>query len=54
MVHPRRKQNPNVKLHRMKRKNNEDYTRLVAPPTYINGQNHRNKEPTSITTGIYP
>ena len=35
-------------------KNNEDYTRLVAPQTYINGQNHRNKEPTSITTGIYP
>ena len=54
MVHPRRKQTPNDKLHRTKRKNNEDYTRLVAPQTCINEQNHRNKEPTSMTIGIYP
>ena len=38
MVHPRRKQNPNVKLHRTKRKNNEDYTRLVAPQLTLMGK----------------
>ena len=52
MVHPRRKQTQ--MLNYTERREKIMKITLVAPQTYINGQNYRNKEPTSITTGIYP